>query len=233
MGQEYVKYVSVLNAFNAAPQDGLLDEFETVAGWSSGGIGTVTLTRTTTDVFSGAGAMNVAITATGAQSPEFRRILPFPQQRYINFEFAIGQRAGNVFDKRVTCELFWYNDNKNGQARFGFQNWDNDLVNIVLYDTAVSNYITLESNLQLPFEGKTFFIVKGLIDTLEREWVYLDIAGTRYDLKGYALETITDATKPDANNAALVSFRAQSLVNTNTVNLVLDRFKWQGTTYPQ
>lgn len=233
MGQEYVKYVTVINAFDSTPQDGLLDEFDTVAGFASLGIGTVNITRSTTDVFTGTGAMNVTITATGAQNPGIKRILPFPQQRYQTLEFAIGQRAGNVFNKQLTFDLLYFASGKQGRARFAFQNWDNDIVDIQVYDASGANYVTIDSALPVPFEGKTFFIVRALIDTFDRKWVYLDIAGERYDLSAYSLETVTEATDPDGVQCARLLVTAQSLANTNTLNFVMDRFKWQGTTYPQ
>lgn len=233
MGQEYVKYVTVLNSFQTPPQDGLLDEFETVSGFASQGVGTVNITRTTTDVFSGAGAMSVAITATGSQSPGIKRILPFPQQRYINLEFAIGVRSGNVANKQHTFDVLYYANSKNGRFRFAFQNWDNDTMDVQVYDATGASYTTIDAALALPFEGKTFFIVRALIDTFDRKWVYLDVAGERYDLSAYGLETVTDATDPDGNECARLLMTAQSLANTNTFNYVVDRFKWQGTTYPQ
>lgn len=233
VGQEYVKNINVLNSFNSAPQDGILDEFETVSAFASGGVGTVTLTRTTTDVFSGAGAMNVAITATGTHSPNFRRILPFPQQRYITMEFAVGQRAGNVATKQVTFDVAYYSNNKNGRFRFAIQDWDNDIVDFQVYNSVTTVYDTIETDITVPFEGKTFFIVKAMIDTFDRKWVSLEIAGERYDLSAYGLETITDATLPDAVQAALLVVTAQSLTVGNTINMVMDKFKWVGTTYPQ
>lgn len=233
MGQEYVKYVTVLNSFATPPQDGLLDEFETVSGFASLGIGTVNITRTTTDVFSGAGAMNVAITATGAQNPGIKRILPFPQQRYINLEFAIGQRAGNVFNKQLTFDLLYFASGKQGRARFAFQNWDNDILTIQVWDSIANNYVNIATAVPVPFEGKTFFIVRAVIDTFDRKWLYLDIAGERYNLSNYGLEAVTAATDPDGVQCARLLVTAQSLANTNTLNFVMDRFKWQGTTYPQ
>lgn len=233
MGQEYVKYVSVLNAFNTTPQDGLLDEFDTVAGFASQGVGTVTITRTTTDVFTGSGAMNVAITATASHSPGIKRILPFPQQRYIIMEYAVGVRAGNVFNRQVTVDALYYASAKNGRFRFAFQNWDNDTMDIQVYDADLGSYVTIESALPVPIEGKTFFIVRAQVDTLDMQWVSLEIAGEKWNLEDYPLETVTDATDPDGVECARLLITAQSLVNTNTVNFVLDRFKWQGTTYPQ
>jgi hypothetical protein len=233
MGQEYVKYVTVLNAFNSAPQDGLLDEFETVSAFASIGVGTVAITRTTADVFSGAGAMSVAITGTASQSPAIKRILPFPQQRYQVLEFAIGQRAGNVFTKQLTFDILYYSSSKQGRARFAFQNWDNDILTIQVYDASVPGYVNLATAVPVPFEGKTFFIVRALIDTFDRKWVYLDVAGERYDLSQYSLETVTSATDPDGNNCARLLITAQSMALANTLNYVVDRFKWQGTTYPQ
>lgn len=233
MGREYVKYVEVMNAFAATPQDGILDEFDTVSAFASSGIGTVAITRSTTDVFSGLAAMNVAITATASHSPSFRRTLPFPQQRYVTIEFAIGTRAGNVSNRQVTFDTSYAAAAKNGRLRFAIQNWDNDVMTIQVYNSVTAVYDNVAVNLPLPFEGKTFFIVRMMFDTFNRRWVSLEIAGARFDLSAYGLETITPVSNPDAANAMFFLVTAQALTIGNTVNMVMDRFKVMGTTYPQ
>jgi len=229
MSKEYETKTHVESQASVPREEALFDEMDSVGAWYPNA--STVVTKTTTDVFSGANALKATLTGLGGggSAGSIERKLPFVTQRYINFEFAIGSRVGSNLTSGLYFSMQWWSTSKSGLALFRITSWSAGTQSLQIYNYSTSQWVTLEAAIYMAEETNKWVIVSGKIDTLNKKWTDLRLGGRVNTPTTIGIGTLADIdANPSADDVTYVQFYTDNMIS-QTLIWVLDRFKFWGS----
>jgi len=227
MSKEYEKRVVVQAIYEAAPQETLLEEFDTVAAWQATGDFGPVITSITTNEFSGQHCAKIVCTGIGVGGNGYiTRFAPYVKQRYINFEFSLGFE-GNAqlvdFFKigQSTGTTHKYTDIKISAI-------NTTTLTIAIYNTATLVYDTLGTiDLGGSVGTKQFITISGQIDLITGKYVLLKVGDKTFSVSAYNLKS--EQNIQDFRATGIFEVKTPSIALATTGTYYLDRLVFWGS----